>query len=723
MEYNVTKKMLPMLSCLMAMACTDVKPQLSGRLSRPVAMAAFKGCPQEEPGCMADAAHHLLLVANLLSDDLRIFDMEEHRFFTSNNPLMPFRIPVGPHPTALAVDPNGEFAFVANQLGRDVSLVDLKKMVEMDTDGNPLPSTAAKSLECCSPSDESEGKCAQSDRCRAGVSRVELGGELGFEPEAVVAPPPLDPANPWDRNTPLPVYVSVPAAGKIARLEFTYPDAALAREAGLGSKEDYAFGGTPSGLVLNKSGSMLFAADESESSILWIETATGNHGRIEVGGPTRRVAIAPDGTLYALRLDTNRIALVNASINPPARIPAGEPALPTAKNPEGDGMDIVLPGIPREITFVKGQKILVGDVPYPGIDPETQKPLPPITQFAFVSNLNGNVYIVDAVNHHGIDFFPTSGPLAASPGLVLPGKKALTAQSPEIVGCIAKPAECPYPIFADIGLTFDNNTVKEPIYNGIWVRNGITMTDKIDLKWEGVIQGAGPFPSGRFAGWDLRDSTDPSRAFLSVGVQPGDILEILSDNANACADNKIKEFLIESISDVVIEETPTQVLALTPVDGVQPGVCWPEAVIYQVRAKQAWTVVGTKAGSLPRLTTMVPFEPPEDPAAPRTPKYNTPTFALTMFAPAADSQGNPTPVARDTLWTFSLNSEYLDLAFQPYIRYQAAGALLPIDMDDGKKAEEEEAIDDRVYLLFEGSNLLLEFYPGMIESTNYVPFE
>ncbi len=694
---------------LLISACKDPKPPMSGRLRGPADLAIFKGCTQKSPGCNKTIeGHHLLLLANSMSDDVRIFDVENRSFFKAVNPLFPFSIPVGKHPRSLAVDPYGDFAFVVNQLSEDVSLINLapNRLVEVDTDGDP--STAAGSLDC-PPEGANQRDHYGNDRCLAGVSRVPLGTEASLQPEQIAVPEGFrdDPEECWDRNTPLPAWVSLPASGQVAFLQFHYPGSGMPQR--MFFIEALDLGGIPSGMDVTADGATLYVADEGSDSIAVVDTATRTVERVVVGGPSRRVFLTPDEqVLYVVRLDDNRIALVDTASR--RRLAAFQPEDPRARDPEGDGLDIVVQGIPREITFVEGHTI---DVLDDGLDEDSESTTHPpgetaVSLFAYVSDLDGNVYVLDAVNHGSIDVDPFDvdslvNPVSI-PGYVIRGK---TRNTEEMLECFAALPNCEHPTIAEFDRTFgENNETDSTIYHGIRVHPGQTRTEGWILTWEGVLPGTGISTTGRFDGWRLVDDR-LGLDFPASGTQPGDILEVVSPASEDCDENPTK-FTVLTVD--------VNSLELEPVAGIDPdpGLCWPEAVRYNVRASQVWTVLGLESGPQERMR-MIPWQE----TAPDPPVYDNGLIALTMFEPV-DGEVPP-----DSAWGFTTDDGFIHKKFAPSVRAGLAGPLLAVDLEDGEEQDDDEngPAHDRVFLLFEGSNALMEFFPEALESNNYLLYQ
>ncbi|MBN2497553.1 MAG: hypothetical protein JXR96_23370 [Deltaproteobacteria bacterium] len=698
--------MLAAACWLACFACDEPKPALTGRLYAPVDLEVFKGCPQHLPECAEEEKHFLLAVVSSQSDDVRIFDAEKRAFFSSVNPFFPLSVPVGRYPSCAGMDPTGEFLFVANGLSGDLSLVDLDRLVEVDCDRDTT--TCASSLH------------PDNERCRAGVSRA----PLSFDDESVLAPESIavprgveggeEPS--WSRDKMLPVWVSLSLSGQLARLEFTYP-----LGEGIPQRLDLAeivdVGGVPSGLAITHDGATLVMADEASDSIAVLDTLSLSLDRVDAGGPTRRVFLTPDEQIvYAVRLDSPEIRLVDLQSRAP--VPTGYEALPdTARNPDEDGSSLMLPGIPRSITFVEGHSLSVLDEGSESIDYTTEL-LPEeeregvdqevIRLFAYVSDMDGNVYLLDAVNHRTVDSQPFYGPALGEIGYVQRGE---VIQPEELASCIGAES-CPYPQIEDFDRVYDGVDELDPIYHGVWLYPGYTRSESWIITWEGVLPGTDQSSSGRFDGWTLEDERY-GLDYGAAGVQAGDYLQVLSPPAGvgevpdpACvADGKEDAqtyFRVESVDE--------KSLRLVEVSGVDPGRCWPEAIRYQVRVRESWMVVGTESGVMgDRIEMGV--------------RYDNGMIALTILAPTSlDENEDPIRVPRDAAFGFNADSGFVHARFAPSIRAGVAGELVSIDID-GEEDDEGRLADDSVFLLFESSNALMEFFPGSFESTNYLLYQ
>jgi hypothetical protein len=720
------------LSALALAACEEPKPAMTGRLSGPADLEVFKNCPQSVPGCeQTTQSKHLLLVANSLADDLKVFEVEGRGFFKATNPLFPLSIPVGRHPHSLALDPHGEFAFVVNAMSEDVSVVNLapNRLVEVDTDWNTCTSF-------CGPCEDADGKAVPYDnaRCRAGVSRVPLGSVEGLQPEDIVTLGAQGVEH--DRSQPLPVYVSLTGTGQIAVLQFLYPGMypGYPQRMDLVQVIDIDLEAQPSGLALTQDGTTLFAADEASDSIIVVDTATMTPARIPVGGPTRRVFLSPDDSvLYAIHIGEGRISLVDVATR--QKRPPGDVRV-DARDPRGvEEDDIRLPGVPRSLAFVRGVPILMYDDT--GAireyttellttaeldeklleDPEYTETI--VKTFAYVSDLNGNTYIIDAENHRPADIYPFAGPSTSS------------APAFSVDGDVKTEEEwdpC-YPQVAEIDVV---NSADEPhelwrVYNGVWVKPGATLDESWLIEWEGVLPGTGVSTSGRFNGWRLEDDRYGLDFIDESGVQPGDILEITveptftgdSGNDNPCWPGVGLEEVQKVQYEFVVREVQKNALVLEVVVGMDPEVCWGEAVRYNVRAGNAWIVWGSESGFMERLTMVENIGVPPDP-----PAYNNGRIAMTMYEPPAvnpDTQAPCEKVRRGMAWGFNSEDGFTGASFNPSVQAGVAGALVSIDLDDDLEAGNPG--DDRIFLLYEGSNAMMEFFPGSLESSNYIIYQ
>jgi hypothetical protein len=395
---------------LFAGACNEAKPTLIGRFNGPEDLAEYKGCPQSSPSCnISTEAHHLLLIINSFENDLRVFDVESRNFFVAKDPLFTLSIPVGELPLSLAVDPLNNFAFVVNAISQDVSLVDLRgnRLVEMDTDADNT--TCAPELEIDSPN----------ERCQPGVigvSRAVLGANV--RPEFIVVPRQMPSATGTLQT--LPVYVSLIETntqsgeinGQIAVLGFQYPDSTTTpstpQKLTLQTPilDIGVAGSIPSGLALTKDGSKLFVADEGKDpktgedlkTIHVIDTSTSAITHIDVGGPSRRLALTPDEkTLYVIHSKTPDISVVDVESGTLC-VSCTASCVPA---PSIAGT-IALQNMPRSLTFVKGLTLSVNNTTWAPQGAAVQT-------FAYVSNLDGNIYLVDAENHCPINSSTTEG--------------------------------------------------------------------------------------------------------------------------------------------------------------------------------------------------------------------------------------------------------------------------------------------------------------------------
>jgi hypothetical protein len=739
----MTRNLLPyfLLSALVLAACEEPKPTMTGRLSGPADLELFKGCPQNVPGCEQTAqSKHLLLVANSLADDLKIFDVEGRGFFKAGNPLFPLSIPVGRHPRNLALDPYEEFAFVVNSLSENLSVVNLapNRLVEVDTDWDTCTSF-------CGPCRDTGGHpiAYANARCRAGVSRVSLGSAEGLQPEDVVTLSQTGAER--DPAQPLPVYVSLAGTGQIAILYFIYPGMYPGYPQRMDLVQVIDVGGQPCGLALTQDGMTLFAADEASDGVIWVNLATMEKGRIPVGGKTRRVFLTPDDSvLYAIHLEEGRISLIDVATRK-KRLP-GEVRI-DARDPRitEDG-DIRLPGVPRSLAFVRGVPILMYDdtgtireyttelhttAELEEIlleDPEYQETV--VKTFAYVSNLNGNVYIIDAENHRTADIYPFAGPsTSTAPAFAVGGEVVAEADLKACAdGGDTWPCETIHPQIADYDLVHSSEEPQEReidgdlwrIYHGVWVKPGATRDESWLIEWEGVLPGTGVSTSGRFNGWRLEDDRYGLDFIEESRVQPGDILEITSgptfadgsDGDHPCRPRSGEEEAENVKYEFRVAGVEADALVLTPVEGMDPEACWAEALRYNVRAGDSWIVWGSESGFKDRVDEMVEYTP----ESPDPPLYNNGSIAFTMFAPA-----DPESLKRGVAWGFNSEDGFTGASFNPSVQAGVAGPLVSIDLDDDLEAG--NLGDDRIFLLFEGSNAMMELFPGSLESSNYIIYQ
>lgn len=724
-----------LLAVLIMAACEEPKPTMTGRLSGPTDLEVFKGCPQSVPGCeQVTQSKHLLLVANSLADDLKVFEVEGRGFFKATNPLFPLSIPVGRLPRNLALDPYEEFAFVVNAISEDVSVVNLapNRLVEVDTDWDTCTSF-------CGPCKDAADQPVPypNARCRAGVSRVSLGSAEGTQPEDIVTLSTTGAER--DPQQPLPVYVSLTGTGQIAVLHFYYPGMYPGYPQRMELVHLVDVGGRPTGLALTQDGTTLFAADEGSDSIIVVDTSTMLPGRIPVGGTTRRVFLPPDDSaLYAVHIEERRISLIDVETQtkrPPGetRIDAVDPRV------EADG-DLILPGVPRSMAFVRGVPLLMYDDA--GVIREYTTELnttaeleeilaedPSYTEtivktFAYVSSLNGNVYLIDAENHRMVDIYPFAGPSTSSaPAFAIDGN-LVTEEDPKI-GC--------YPQIAEIDVVHSTEEPQEReidgelwrVYHGVWVKPGATRDESWLIEWEGMLPGSGVSNSGRFSGWRLEDDRFGLN-FLDADAQPGDTLVITvdptftggADGDHPCrqgsgadeAEKVKKEFTIRAVEE--------RALDLEPVAGMDPETCWAEALRYNIRARDAWIVWGSESGFMERLDMVDNDGVPPDP-----PAYNNGRIALTMYKPPVVDPDTEEvcEVKRGMAWGFNSEDGFSGASFNPSVQAGIAGSLASVDLDDDLEAGSPG--DDRIFLLFEGSNAMMEFFPGSLESSNYIIYQ
>ncbi|MBW1873341.1 MAG: hypothetical protein JRJ19_14825, partial [Deltaproteobacteria bacterium] len=76
---------------------------------------------------------------------------------------------------------------------------------------------------------------------------------------------------------------------------------------------------------------------------------------------------------------------------------------------------------------------------------------------------------------------------------------------------------------------------------------------------------------------------------------------------------------------------------------------------------------------------------------------------------------------RDDGWTFITNDGFIATKFAPTVSAGAAGALIALDTDEDD--DPATIMDDRVYVIFEGSNALLEFFPAALDASNFLLFQ
>ncbi len=757
-------------------ACEEPKPAVTGRMQGPSDLVFYQGCPEDNPACnLATEATPIMLMANSLGNELRVFDAKGRRFFEAENPLFPLSIPVGEYPKSLVVDGHDEFAFVANGLSADVSVVDLSRdrMVEVDTDQDSCSSY------CGNCQDADTGSF--SERCRAGVSRVILGVPELVQAADIVTPSVGPDGELWNRSDPLPVYVSMPASGNLARLEFQYPDPDSDQSQRMELTEMLDLGGLPAGMALTRDGKVLYLADEDSEDIIVIDTESMAVERVFVDGRSTELALTPDeSVLYVIHLDESKISLVDTA----SRVlrPAGASWL-DASDPGSASGAIQLPGIAKSITFVQGVPRRVNDETGQDFRDYTNELLRAVEEeeikqsfpefeshlvlsFAYVSNLDGRVYLIDAENHRLVDVNPWMGTnIVGQPVLTIGGnnvsaEELLTACMPSAVEEEGEEVEesvaaldCPYPLLVGYGTRYavpeeietitcsDHGTATldadgQPFcdceegfvamgmecheegmpelfrnYYGILLRPGVTIEEGWIFTYGGVLRGTEKSSSGRLSAWRLDDDR-LGLDFLAARVEPGDSLEIMSEPL----DDNDQPFIFK------VAEVQTKSLVLVAKDGFDLEQLWPEAVRYRVRVNNAWTVWGLVSGAMPRIH-MVPFQE----EALETPAYDNGLIALTMFAPEPDPEtGAARSVPRDSTWGFNIDDGFSMALYAPSIRVGASGALAAVDVDEELAEEEGEeplVADDRVYLLYEGSNAMLEFFPDNLEPSSYILYQ
>jgi DNA-binding beta-propeller fold protein YncE len=833
---NTKYKIAALLTIAALWACEEPKPLMSGRLSGPTDLEVIMGCPEALPECGEADKRHLLLVTNSREDSVRIFDVLTRSFFKAPNPLFPFSIQVGQHPRSLVVDPLGRFGFVVNSISEDVSVIDLapENLYEVDTDED-------KGTCFCGPGEcgSEDPSVPQDDRCRAGVSRVALSPIEGCQPEDIVTikdarlddtstPDDLTDTIPWLDDLPLPVFVSLPGCGQVVELEFLYPgyDQNPDHNQHMQAIMTYNVTGQPSGMEITSDGALVFVADEASDSIVVIDTALGTFSRVNVGGPSRRLALTPDeSVLYVVRTDDSLISLVDVATLTKIRPGVSEP---NSTDPEGLVQDLGLPGIPRSVTFTSGMANLVLDESNATYRDYTKYMLsfneladiqaadkcqvdedcpensectkegqcicsetivceggreciggycawtePEVKTYAYVSNLNSQIYVIDAENHRVVDIEPFIGAVVSGqPVLTIAGEAIEEANW--ITDC-PENGDCPYPQLVGFGAYYEaprdadghvescsnegsvalvaspedpevlvptcvcnsgfhavgRECIPEGFaffwhnYHGILVRSGVTRTESWTMIYEGVIPGTERSSSGSFSSFRFEDN-DPQIDFIVAGVQVGDYLQILSapsvisrEPDDPCRKGSGPDERTYDSTDFEVLVVDTNSLELKPAAGLDPSLCWPEAVRYQVRVKQAWTVWGSASGIHPRLK-MIPYtdQPPDQPA------YDNGLIALTMLEPTGWDPNNfeYVPVLkRDDTWTFITNDGFIATKFAPSAQFGAAGDLLALNIDEDENAD--KPVDDRIFVVYEGSNALLEFFPFHLDPSNFLYYQ
>jgi len=453
------------------------------------------------------------------------------------------------------------------------------------------------------------------------------------------------------------------------------------------------------------------------------------------------VFLSPDDSVrYAIHIEEGRIALIVAAART-KRLP-GEVRV-DARDPLVDQKgDIRLPGIPRSLAFVKGAPILMyddaGQIREYTSELHTTAELeellvqdPTYTEtivqtFAYVSDLNGNTYIIDAENHRVPDIYPFAGPsTTTAPAFVVDGAVVSVEELEE--------EEC-YPHIAEADVVHSADEPQEReidgelwrVFYGVWVKPGATREESWLFEWEGFLPGSGVSSSGHFNGWRLEDERYNLDFIEEFQAKPGDILEITvdptytlePDGDHPCRPGTGGGEAQEVQYEFTITAVEPQALDLEPVAGMDPETCWAEALRYNVRMGNAWLVWGSESGLAERLSMV-----PDNGVPPDPPVYNNGRIALTMYTPAAlDDEENPCPeVRRGMAWGFNTEDGFTGASFNPSVQAGVAGPLVSIDLDDDLEAG--NLGDDRVFLLFEGSNAMMEFFPGSLESSNYIIYQ
>ena len=72
-------------------------------------------------------------------------------------------------------------------------------------------------------------------------------------------------------------------------------------------------------------------------------------------------------------------------------------------------------------------------------------------------------------------------------------------------------------------------------------------------------------------------------------------------------------------------------------------------------------------------------------------------------------------------WGFNSEDGFTGASFNPSVQAGISGSLVSIDLDDDLEAGNPG--DDRIFLLFEGSNAMMEFFPGSLDSSNYIIYQ
>jgi hypothetical protein len=266
---------------------------------------------------------------------------------------------------------------------------------------------------------------------------------------------------------------------------------------------------------------------------------------------------------------------------------------------------------------------------------------------------------------------------------------------------------------------YDGEEETRNIYHGISVKPGVTRSEGWDIAWEGILRGTENSTKGIFNDWRVEDN-HIGLDFIAAGVQVGDIFKLTNvgqakdeaiDGDNPCRSGAGQDESEHIKTEFSVTAVELNAIELAPVDGIDLAACWNEGFSYHLRAKQAWTVWGSKSGTMPRID-MIPYQdtPPE------TPAYDNGLIALTIYEPGIDPDtGEPYKIRRDTAWNFNTDDGFVNVRFSPVVQAGVAGEMAPVDLDMDK----ENRVDDRVFIIFEGSNAMMEFFPENLESTTY----
>jgi DNA-binding beta-propeller fold protein YncE len=764
----MTKRLSALAALLLAAACSENTPVITGRLGQPTDIAVFRGCPQNLPGCNLETqAHDLLLISSGADNALRVFDVQRRQFFTAPDPLFPLAVPVGVYPRRLAVEPEGKFALVLNSGSQDVSVVDLERLVEVDTDWDSCSSFCGSCLGRQAPQFIDE-------RCRAGVSRVSLGQTTGLFPEGLVLGPAQQGAA-GERF--LYAYVSLLGAGRVVQLKFTYPRPDLAREQRLEKIQTFELGGQPAGMALSADGRYLFVADQSADELSVLDTRNGQTEKIHLGAPSSEVYLAPDGkVLYVLTPLKRSLVLVDAVQR---TLRSVEYARSWAADPASVGAEIFLGAIPRALAFTRGastvvfnekgtssqdysaQLILASELSQLQAIRPDYHPLP-VKTLAWVATLDGRVRVLDAENHRPIDIWPFQWPtLTAQPKLTL-GSDSI---SPEQLKNCASDEHCPYPVLLGYDTAYQppadesgallacsghgqavfgpddlptcsceagyfaqgmeclELALGEAIFPsyGVWLRPGRSRAETWQLTWEGTVSGM-ENGRGQFNQWRIYDLR-PGVNLKQLDLESGDILQVKSPpqdeesgGDNPCRPGSGAEQAQEALVEFEVLQVAEAYLELKPVAGMDPEKCWPGEIEFRVRAGKAWTVWGVTSGGQRRLRMT-----PRAQAQENLPAYDIGAFGATLLEPGTDPQsGQPFSIPRDSTWSFTVTSGFTPAMFSPSALVGGAGPLVAVnaEADSG-----EEAVDDRLFWIFEFSNAMMEFFPSRLDSGNFIIYQ